>query len=75
MTQMARQPRLAEESLVLPDPLRVDQLLAQFQECQAGTPPRRDMVADQMNDVDNRDRSPVGAEKCVGTPFSSINGW
>ena len=53
---MARQTRLAKEALVLPDPLRVDQLLAQFQERQAGTAPRRDMLAEEMNDIGDCDR-------------------
>jgi hypothetical protein len=75
MAQMARQTRLAKEALVLPDPLRVDQLLAQFPKRQAGTAPRRDMVAEEMNDVGDCGRPPVGAVKWVGTPFSSMNGW
>src|SRR5713101_8245098 len=56
MAQMARQTRLAEEALVLLDPVRVYQLFAQFQECQAGTAPRRDVVAEEMNDVGDRDQ-------------------
>jgi hypothetical protein len=75
MAQMARQTRLAEEALVLPGPLRVDQLLAQFDERQTGTAPRRDMVAEEVNDVGDRDRLGGGAVKWVGTPFSSMNGW
>jgi hypothetical protein len=36
---MARQTRLAKEKPILPDPLCVNQLLAQFQESEPGTRP------------------------------------
>src|SRR5690242_935969 len=56
MAHMARQTRLAKELLILPDPLRIDELLAQLQQREAGAAPCLDMVAEQMNDVGDRDR-------------------
>jgi len=46
MAYVVRQTRLAKETPILPDPLCVNQLLAQFQESEPGTASRLDVVAD-----------------------------
>ena len=56
MAHVARQTRLTKEPPIFLDPLRIHQLLAQFQESEPGTAPRLDVVADQMNDIRDRDR-------------------
>ena len=56
MTHMTCKTRLAEEASILLNPFRVDQLLAQFQQSEAGAVPCLDVVAKQINDVGDRDR-------------------
>ena len=53
---MACQTRLAKQAAILVDPLGIDKLLAQFQQIQPGTVPRRGVVAKQMNDIGDSDR-------------------
>ena len=49
---MARQTSICGESASqLLDPVRVNKLLTQFQENEASTAPRLDVLANQMNDV------------------------
>src|SRR6516164_4593242 len=69
VADMAGETRFAKEAPILLHPLGVDQLLAQFPEREPGSAPRLDVVADQMNDVGDRDRLTGRRLEMRGHPY------
>src|SRR5260370_28149844 len=74
MADMALQPVLSEFASILPDPLGIDKLFAQFQEHEAGAAPRLDMLAEQMNGVGDRDRLAGRVVEMRRHPFQQHEG-